>query len=392
MSQEIMHIAMNSVEILDVNKSCVDDCSKCLELETELLKKKDFIKKDVFNKLVKSYSTLKSIAFLWNLQLNLIKKFFKNENSDENQNAPTFNQLFEINELKAQSQEKDTVIRKLKDIIKSLMEKEGVENVKKDIDEIETINIEMEHSVPTLLSENENLRKEREHLKCIFKDQFDSIKQTHLNAQLQEKVFAITTLKNELRKLKGKDVMYSAVSKTTAFTISPGMFKINLEPLAPMLLKNKDAHIDYINHSKKNTDILRELVEIARALSPLDSNLDSACKYVQRIQEVLFYVKETCPCLSKPSEKFVAVTPMNKDKRVRFAEALTYSSITQKPQDSNKHLLNSTRVNCSTSASGSKPLGNTKNNRISQSSSSNMTNKVEDQSRSVWSRVNKESC
>ncbi|GJS10647.1 hypothetical protein Tco_0367443 [Tanacetum coccineum] len=93
-----------------------------------------------------------------------------------------------------------------------------------DIDEIETINIELEHSVAKLLSKNENLRKEREHLKSSYKDQFDSIRKTRvqskehcdsliaqinaksvensdLNAQLQEKVFAITTLKNELRKL-----------------------------------------------------------------------------------------------------------------------------------------------------------------------------------------------
>ncbi|GJR03695.1 hypothetical protein Tco_0526679 [Tanacetum coccineum] len=46
-------------------------------------------------------------------------------------------------------------------------------------------------------------------------------------------------------------------------------------------------------------------------------------------------------------------------------------------------------VKCSNSASGSKPLGNTKNNRISQPLCSNKTNKEEDQSRSVKSRKNK---
>ncbi|GJW54688.1 hypothetical protein Tco_0098773 [Tanacetum coccineum] len=39
MSQEIVHIVVNSVDILDVKKSCVNECNKCLELETELLKK-----------------------------------------------------------------------------------------------------------------------------------------------------------------------------------------------------------------------------------------------------------------------------------------------------------------------------------------------------------------
>ncbi|GJR46004.1 retrovirus-related pol polyprotein from transposon TNT 1-94 [Tanacetum coccineum] len=46
------------------------------------------------------------------------------------------------------------------------------------MDEIETINIELEHSVAKLLSENKLLHKEIEHLKKIYKDQFDSIKKT----------------------------------------------------------------------------------------------------------------------------------------------------------------------------------------------------------------------
>ncbi|GKA22237.1 hypothetical protein Tco_0708199 [Tanacetum coccineum] len=238
-----------------------------------------------------------------------------------------------------------------------------------------------------------NLRKERVHLKSIFKDQFDLIKKTHiqskehsdsliaqineksvensdLNAQLQEKVFAIAALKNKLRKLKGKSVVDSAISKPSAVTITLGMFKINLEPLAPKVLKNKDAHLDYLKHTMENANILRELVKNARDLSPLDSNLDSACKYIQRIQEVLVYAKETCPCLSKPNEKLVAVTPLNKDRKVRFTDPITSSSNVPKQtnslksQDSNKTLLHSTGVKCSTSASGSKPSGNTKTNRI----------------------------
>ncbi|GKC95680.1 hypothetical protein Tco_1161122 [Tanacetum coccineum] len=68
-------------------------------------------------------------------------------------------------------------------MIKSLSGKDSVENVKKDIDEIETINIELEHSVAKLLFENENLRKEREHLKSSYKDQFDSIRKTRVQSK-----------------------------------------------------------------------------------------------------------------------------------------------------------------------------------------------------------------
>ncbi|GJW82914.1 hypothetical protein Tco_0156059 [Tanacetum coccineum] len=174
---DIVHIAMNSIDILDVKKSCVDECNKCLKLETELIKKKDFIEKEVYDKLVKSYSTLEKHYIFLELETQLHQEIFQKDNSGENQKAPTFNQLFEMNELKAQSQEKDTVIRKLKDRIKSLMEKEGVKNVKKDIDEIDW-----------------------------------------------STAFAIATLKNELRKLKGENIIDTVVSKPIA-TISPRISK-----------------------------------------------------------------------------------------------------------------------------------------------------------------------
>ncbi|GKA27843.1 hypothetical protein Tco_0714011 [Tanacetum coccineum] len=55
--------------------------------------------------------------------------------------------LFELSELKAQSQAKDTVIVKLKEQIKSLKGNVEDSSVKMDMDEIETLNIELEHRV-----------------------------------------------------------------------------------------------------------------------------------------------------------------------------------------------------------------------------------------------------
>nr|GEU50229.1 hypothetical protein [Tanacetum cinerariifolium] len=151
-----------------------------------------------------------------------------------------------------ESHEKDTVIRKLKDGIRSLSGKDNVENVKKDIGEIETINIELEHSVEKLLLENENLRKEREHLKSIYKDQFDSIRKT-------QKGFAITSLKNELRKLKGKNVVNTVVSKPNA-TIALGMFKLDIEPISPRLKNNKDVH-ELLHQDQEHSLIISQGVE-----------------------------------------------------------------------------------------------------------------------------------
>ncbi|GJX55969.1 hypothetical protein Tco_0285866 [Tanacetum coccineum] len=298
MSQEIVHIAVNSIDSFDVKKSCVNDCNKCLELKTELLKKKDLIEKDVYDKLLKIYSTLEKHCISLELTTQLNQEVFQKDNFRENQNAPTFNQLFELTELKAQSQEKDKVIRKLKDRIKSLSGKDSVENVKKDIDEIETINIELEHN---------------------------------LNAQLQEKVFAFTTLKNELRKLKGKNVVDTGVSKPNA-TIALGMFKLDIEPISHRLMNNRDAYEVYIKKTVENTNTLHGFVEHARTQNPSEPLLKSACMFLKYIQELLVYVSQTCPNSPKPSEKLVAVTPMNETtKGFRFAELshLSYKTIFQ---------------------------------------------------------------
>ncbi|GJZ36724.1 retrovirus-related pol polyprotein from transposon TNT 1-94 [Tanacetum coccineum] len=243
---------------------------QCLELETKLLKKKDFVENEVFDKLVKSYSILEKHCISLALSTQLNQEIFQKENSGVNQNALTFNQLFEINELKAQSQEKDIVIRKLKEKIKSLSRKDTVENVKNNIDELETINIELEHSVAKLLSENENLRKEREHLKLIYKDQF--------KCSTSRKGFCYYSIENELRKLNVKSVIDTTVSKPSVVTIAPEVHKLNIEPISPRLKNNMDAYEDYLKKTIENTDTLRGLVKYARNQNPSEPLLDYACR------------------------------------------------------------------------------------------------------------------
>nr|GEV11914.1 hypothetical protein [Tanacetum cinerariifolium] len=102
-------------------------------------------------------------------------------------------------------------------------------NIKREINALETRNIDLESRVARLLVENEKLNKENEHLKQNYKDLSDFIKKTSfqtkdhadclivqlncktientdLKAQIQEKVFANAALKNELRKSKGNSM------------------------------------------------------------------------------------------------------------------------------------------------------------------------------------------
>ncbi|GKA75574.1 retrovirus-related pol polyprotein from transposon TNT 1-94, partial [Tanacetum coccineum] len=209
-----------------------------------------------------------------------------------------------------------------------------------------------------------------------------------------EKVFAIAPLKNELRKLKGKNVVDTAVLKPSA-TFAPGMFKLDIEPISHRHKNNRDTHEVYLEKTIENTNTLCRLVECARKQNPSEPLLESACMFTKHVQELLVYVSKTCPNLTKPCEKLVAITPMNKDKKVRFAESVTSlgnipeQTDSLKTKDSNKPLLTSTGVKPTTSASRSKPSGNTKNNRITRPPSSNQKNKVEDHSRKVKSSLNK---
>ncbi|GJU33511.1 hypothetical protein Tco_1181865 [Tanacetum coccineum] len=70
-------------------------------------------------------------------------------------------------------------------LIMSGMQKSNEAKVKNDIDVSETINIELEQSVAKLLAENEQLHKEKEHLKQTYKDLFDSIKSTRVQTKNQ---------------------------------------------------------------------------------------------------------------------------------------------------------------------------------------------------------------
>ncbi|GJV56286.1 hypothetical protein Tco_1457291 [Tanacetum coccineum] len=128
----------------------------------------------------------------------------------------------------------------------------------------------------------------------------------------KETVFVITTLKNDLRKFKGKDIVDNASQALNATTIAPGMYKLDPITLAPKDKNNRETHIYYLKHTMEQAAIHREISEKSKSLNPLDSASYSACKYVKLIQELLGYVRETCPDIHKPSKKLVVVTPMNK--------------------------------------------------------------------------------
>ncbi|GKC09670.1 hypothetical protein Tco_1001280 [Tanacetum coccineum] len=214
MSQDVLLTVMNSMSLIGDTVNMDGNRKESCNLEAELLKSQN-----AFNDLLKSHSQLEKHCISLECSIQLNQEIFQKRESCDNQNALEIPEFFENNDLKAQLQDKDSTICKLKDIIKSLREKSKEENVNYDYCEIETKNVELENK-------NEDLKP-----------------------QIQDKVFVITSLKNNLRKLKGKEIVDITAQISSANTIVLGMFKLELEPLAPRLLQNMEIHIEYIKYT-----------------------------------------------------------------------------------------------------------------------------------------------
>ncbi|GJW28602.1 retrovirus-related pol polyprotein from transposon TNT 1-94, partial [Tanacetum coccineum] len=281
MSQEVLLIVMNSMSLIGESVNMDGKRKESCNLEAELLKLQN-----AFNDLLKSYSQLEKHCIYLELSIQLNQEIFQKDESFNNQYALEIPEFFENNDLKAQLQDKDNTIYKLKDIIKSMREKSKEENVKYDYCEIETKNIELENSVAKLILENERLSNEINHVKQVYKEQFDSIKKTLVRTKEQT---------------KRKEIVDIAAQIPSANTIVPGMFKLDLEPLAPRLLVQTQNY---------------------------------------KVKKVRF------------------VEPLTSSSNIKQVESSTTS-------DSNTPVLSATGLKCSTSNYGSKPTGDKRNDRIS---------------------------
>ncbi|GJU65263.1 retrovirus-related pol polyprotein from transposon TNT 1-94 [Tanacetum coccineum] len=320
---EIKNLIANCLSnqlLYDVEKS------RCLDLEAEISKVQNEIKH--ISKLERENLNLQ-------LKCQHLQESFDNDKSQTSQEAPDFNSFFKIKNLEHQIQEKDNVIRDLKVI---------VSNVNNTCCEPYNAN-----DVTDLLEQNERLRAETEKVKQHYKELFESIKITRAS-----------TLKVATR------------SSVKPKVLAPGMYAIDMEPIPPRLKNNRSAHLDYIYHLKESVETVREIVEVAKVLKPLDTTLNSACKYSKLSQELVEYVIGTCPKEVKERDNRATVfIPLTRKKQVTFTDTCSVSS--------------------STEANGSKPRSNTKNNRILPAKSVNKK-KVEDHPRtnkSVWTKVNR---
>nr|GEV46434.1 integrase, catalytic region, zinc finger, CCHC-type, peptidase aspartic, catalytic [Tanacetum cinerariifolium] len=199
----------------EIDQDAKQDQVKSSLLKAEFLRMNDMVEKEVYNELLNRFLQLEKHCISLEISIQQKEESFQSNKPWKNQDSFEFCEFFEINELKAQLQAKNSTINNLKKQIKNVHEKSNEAKVKHDINVTETINIELEHKVAKLHKDNETLKKH-------YKDLYDSIKvirtktieQTtsliaksdEFKAQLQEKGFTIAALKNELRKLTRNSV------------------------------------------------------------------------------------------------------------------------------------------------------------------------------------------
>nr|GEY80554.1 hypothetical protein [Tanacetum cinerariifolium] len=100
----------------------------------------------------------------------------------------------------------------------------------------------------------------------------------------------------------------------------------------------RNAHLDYLRHLKESVETIRDIVEEAKVVRPLDRSIVSAYHYTKHSQELLKYAIGTCPHGSQPRAKELAHIPLIRKKA---------------------------RVDCCPIAHGSQPMSHVKPNRIS---------------------------
>ncbi|GJX01293.1 hypothetical protein Tco_0185206 [Tanacetum coccineum] len=278
LSKEVFYVASNS----ELNVSRVTELqnahnvvkARCLTLEAELLNLCNKVHNDNHNELIKYFSNLEVNHLNLQLKYQNLKESFVNRTSQTPRDAPDFDSVFEIGKMKASTQGKDNAIKKLRMQISQLKETRSKEDRTLDFRTLDFQITQLTKKVTILQEQNALFRVENHKIKQHYNELYDSIKVNR--AKHLEQTTALIT-ENENLKAQLLKNMQSA----TPIGLALGKYDIDVEPLPPRNRNNRDVYLTYLRHLKESVDTIREVVEAAKAESPLDTSLVSACRYTK---------------------------------------------------------------------------------------------------------------
>nr|GFA63774.1 hypothetical protein [Tanacetum cinerariifolium] len=129
-----------------------------------------------------------------------------------------------------------------------------------------------------------SFRAKNDKVKQHYIESYDSIKITHAKhiKQVTKLTAENVTLKTSVSKAKVQPPVLTQTKHA-----------VDVEPIVPHLRNNRDTHLAYLRHLKESVETIRDIVEEAKVVRPLDRSIVSACRYTKHSQELLdvYYVE-----------------------------------------------------------------------------------------------------
>nr|GEY56446.1 retrovirus-related Pol polyprotein from transposon TNT 1-94 [Tanacetum cinerariifolium] len=270
-----MHVANTIVE------------ARCLKLEPELANLRDKSHHDNQEELINHFSKLEVNYLNMQLKYQNLKDSFGNNPPTTDKDTPDFDSVFVISKMQASLQGKDNVIRQLKKQISQLQETCSDTDRTLKVWTADSQITQLTEQVTNLQAQNDLFRAENDKIKQHYKELYDSIKITR--AKHIEQVTALTT-----KNVNMKAQILEKVNSVSKDPVKPKILArekhaIDVEPFVPRLRNNRYAHLDYLRHLKESVETIRDIVEEAKVIRPLDRSIVSACRYTKHSQELLEY-------------------------------------------------------------------------------------------------------
>ncbi|GJT11175.1 retrovirus-related pol polyprotein from transposon TNT 1-94 [Tanacetum coccineum] len=137
---------------------------------------------------------------------------------------------------------------------------------------------------------------------------------------LRKQTSSLLTLIEDLKGQLEGNLKVATRNSVKTKVLAPGMYAIDVKPILHPLKNNRSAHLNYINHLKESVEIVREIVEEARVVKPLDNALNYACQYTKLSQELIEYVIGTCPKEFTERDSKAPSIPLTRKKQVTFTD------------------------------------------------------------------------
>nr|GEV29958.1 putative ribonuclease H-like domain-containing protein [Tanacetum cinerariifolium] len=183
--------------------------------------------------------------------------------------TPDFDSDVVIGKMQASLQGKDNVIRQLK---KKISESQATCRDTECTVKVQTTESQLTKvtdPVTNLQTQNDRFRAENDKVKQHYKQLYDSIKITC--AKHIEQVTKLTAENVTLKTSGSKAKVQPSVLTRTKHVV-------DVKLIVPRLKNNRYAHIDYLRHLKESVETIRDIVEEAKVVRPLDRSIVSACR------------------------------------------------------------------------------------------------------------------